>query len=44
MNGMEKRLVRYILRIVKRWGDNMYNCQETEVTELLEILLEGDEE
>ena len=44
MNDMEKRLVRYILRLVKSWGDNMYDCQESQVTELLEILLGGDEE
>ena len=42
MNKMERRLVRYILRLVKRWGDDMYNSQEKETTELLEILLEDD--
>ncbi len=41
---MEKRLVRYILRLVKSWGDNMYDCQEPQVTELLKILLESEEE
>ena len=44
MNSMEKRLVRYILRLVTNLGNDMYNSQETEVTELLEILLEGDED
>ena len=44
MNDIEKRLVRCILRHVKSWGDNMYDCRESQVTELLEILLGGDEE